>query len=139
MKKSVLIHGVSIAAGVLGAVALASAWVAGDGGTAFGLSQAHLYQDALNLQLIAVSGGVCAITAADWSRKEDEPMANFDASNLDCEYVQCAVCEKAITGSKWYARINNGGRMVALCCPCARRRLKRVRTGIYGGLRRLSL
>jgi hypothetical protein len=44
-------------------------------------------------------------------------MPNFDASQLDCEYVQCAVCEKVITGGKWFARIKHGERMVALCCP----------------------
>ena len=44
-------------------------------------------------------------------------MSQFDASNLDCAYVQCAVCEKVITGGKWFARIKNGERMVALCCP----------------------
>ena len=41
----------------------------------------------------------------------------FDASNLDCEFVQCAVCEKAIIGGKWFARIKEGNWMVALCCP----------------------
>jgi hypothetical protein len=44
-------------------------------------------------------------------------MPNFDASNLDCEYVQCAVSEKGITGGKWFARIKQGEWMVALCCP----------------------
>jgi hypothetical protein len=44
-------------------------------------------------------------------------MPNFDASNLDCEYVQCAVCEKAIKGGNWFARISHGECMVALCCP----------------------
>ena len=42
---------------------------------------------------------------------------NFDASNIDCAFVQCAVCEKAITGGKWFARIRHGEWMVALCCP----------------------
>ena len=47
-------------------------------------------------------------------------MSNFDASNLNCDYVQCAVCEKAITGGKWFARIKHGEWTVALCCPlCA--------------------
>ena len=41
MKKSALIHAVSIVAGILGAVALVGAWIAGDGRTAFGLSQAY--------------------------------------------------------------------------------------------------
>ena len=45
---------------------------------------------------------------------------NFDASNIDCEMVQCAVCEKAITGGRWFARISHDNHMVALCCPlCA--------------------
>lgn len=44
-------------------------------------------------------------------------MSQFDASNPDCEYVQCAVCEKEIKGGKWFARIKHGEWMVALCCP----------------------
>lgn len=42
---------------------------------------------------------------------------NFDASDIDCESVQCAVCEKEITGGKWAARLKQGGHFVALCCP----------------------
>jgi hypothetical protein len=44
-------------------------------------------------------------------------MSPYDASNMDCEFVQCAVCEKTITGGKWFARIHHGEWMVALCCP----------------------
>ena len=44
-------------------------------------------------------------------------MSNYDATDTDCEYVQCAVCEKTITGGKWFARIKHGEWMVALCCP----------------------
>jgi hypothetical protein len=44
-------------------------------------------------------------------------MPQFDASNNEVEFVQCAVCEKAITGGKWFARIKRGKWMVALCCP----------------------
>lgn len=44
-------------------------------------------------------------------------MKQFDASDVDTAFVQCAVCEKAITGGKWYARIKHGEHMVALCCP----------------------
>lgn len=44
-------------------------------------------------------------------------MSQFDASNIDCEYVQCAVCEKTIMGGKWFARIKHGEWIVALCCP----------------------
>jgi len=42
---------------------------------------------------------------------------NFDASDVDCTSVQCAVCEKEITGGKWFARIEHGEWTVALCCP----------------------
>ena len=44
-------------------------------------------------------------------------MSQFDASDGACNYVQCAVCEKVITGGKWSARIKHGDLMVALCCP----------------------
>ena len=36
---------------------------------------------------------------------------------MDCAEVQCAVCEKLITGGKWFSRIKHGNYMVALCCP----------------------
>ena len=42
---------------------------------------------------------------------------NFDATDSDCESVQCVVCEKEIMNGKWTARIKHGERMVALCCP----------------------
>ena len=44
-------------------------------------------------------------------------MPQFDATNEEVEFVQCAVCEKVITGGKWFARIKSGECMVALCCP----------------------
>ena len=44
-------------------------------------------------------------------------MSQFDASDIEVGFVQCAVCEKAITGGKWFARIKHGEWMVALCCP----------------------
>ena len=44
-------------------------------------------------------------------------MSNFDASNEEAEYVQCAVCEKVIKGGQWFARIRHGDWMVAICCP----------------------
>ena len=43
-------------------------------------------------------------------------MSNYDASNLDCAYVQCGVCENVIKGGQWFARIMHGDWMVALCC-----------------------
>ena len=33
----------------------------------------------------------------------------------DC--LQCAVCDKIIAGSTWFARLKHGIWMVALCCP----------------------
>lgn len=44
-------------------------------------------------------------------------MPNFDASDPECESVQCAVCENLIRGGKWFARIKRGEWMLALCCP----------------------
>lgn len=44
-------------------------------------------------------------------------MSQFNASDPDVAFVQCAVCEKGITGGKWFARITSCGRTVALCCP----------------------
>ena len=41
----------------------------------------------------------------------------FDAKSPDTEFVQCAVCEKAINGGRWFARIARGDFTVALCCP----------------------
>jgi len=61
MKKSSLIHGVSIVTGIWSAMALLAAWIAGAEGTALGFSQAHLFNDAIVLQLIAISAGVCAL------------------------------------------------------------------------------
>ena len=61
MKKSSFIHGVSIMAGIGGALALFAAWGAGEGGTFWGFSQAHLFNDAVVLTLISISGGVCAL------------------------------------------------------------------------------
>ena len=61
MKRSSLMHGAMIVAGSIGFLALLGAWVAGEGGTIFGFSQQHLFWDALNLQIIAVAAGVCAL------------------------------------------------------------------------------
>ena len=61
MKKSSFIHSVSIVAGIWGALALIGAWFAGEGGTFIGFSQSHLFNDAIVLTLISISGGVCAL------------------------------------------------------------------------------
>lgn len=54
-------HGTSIVTGIWSALALLAAWIAGEGGTAFGFSQSHLFNDAIVLQLIAISAGICAL------------------------------------------------------------------------------
>lgn len=41
----------------------------------------------------------------------------FDATNPEVEFVQCAVCEQGITASRWFARVACDDIMVALCCP----------------------
>ena len=61
MKKSSFLHGVSIIAGLWGVLALLGAWSAGEAGTFLGFSQSRLFSDAIVLQLIAISGGVCAL------------------------------------------------------------------------------
>ena len=61
MKKSSFIHGVSIVAGIWGALALIGAWLAGQNGTIWGFTQQHCYNDAIVLTLISISAGVCAL------------------------------------------------------------------------------
>lgn len=60
MKKSSLMHGSSILTGTLGALALMGAWLAGENGATLGFSRSHLFNDAIILQLIAISAGICA-------------------------------------------------------------------------------
>lgn len=61
MKKSTFIHWVSIVTGIWGVLTLIAAWIASEGGTAFGFSQSHLFNDAIVLTLISISAGVCAL------------------------------------------------------------------------------
>ena len=61
MKKSSFIHGVAIVAGIWGFLAFIGAWLAGANGTIFGFSQQHCFFDAIVLELVSVSAGVCAI------------------------------------------------------------------------------
>lgn len=38
----------------------------------------------------------------------------------DCDCAHCAVCRRTIASGKWFARIDHGGWLLALCCPlCA--------------------
>ena len=61
MKKSIVIHGISIAAGIWGFLALLGAWIAGEGGVIWGFTYQHCINDAIVLTLISISAGVCAI------------------------------------------------------------------------------
>ncbi len=71
-------------------------------------------------------------------------MSQFNASDIDVAFVQCAVCEKGITGGNWFARIKHGAHMVALCCPLCtetfeanpRPYIRRIET--LAGMRRLQ-
>ncbi len=69
MKKSTLIHGVAIVAGIWGALALVGAWLAGENGTIWGFSQQHCFYDAIVLTLISISAGVCAIYRRDLEKE----------------------------------------------------------------------
>ena len=62
MKLSKLIHFISLLVGALGAFALFGAWIAGQDGNFFGVSQGHLFYDAIVLELIAVAASVCTLT-----------------------------------------------------------------------------
>ena len=61
MKKSLFMHGVSIITGIWSVFALLGAWLAGEEGAFLGFSQSHLFNDAIVLELIAISAGICAL------------------------------------------------------------------------------
>ncbi len=61
MKKSSIFHGISIGAGIWGALALGGAWLAGGNGAFLGFPQTHLFYDAIALTLISISAGICAL------------------------------------------------------------------------------
>ena len=60
MRLSKLIHLASILLGIVGALALLGAW-AGEEGAVLGLSQAHLFSDAIVLELMAIAASVCTL------------------------------------------------------------------------------
>lgn len=61
MKKSSLMHGVSIVFAITGFLSLVAAWFVDEQGLIFGLPQALLIVNAIVFELISVSGGVCAL------------------------------------------------------------------------------
>ena len=65
MKLSKVIHLMSLMVGVVGALALFGAWAAGDKETVLGLTQTHLFYDAIILELIAIAASVCTLVRLD--------------------------------------------------------------------------
>jgi uncharacterized membrane protein len=61
MKLSKVIHLMSLIVGLVGALALFGAWIAGEEGTFLGFSQGHLFNDAVVLELIAIAASVCTL------------------------------------------------------------------------------
>jgi hypothetical protein len=61
MKLSRLMHVASILLGLAGALALIGAWAAGEEGAVLGLSQAHLFSDAIVFELMAIAASVCTL------------------------------------------------------------------------------
>ena len=61
MKYSSIMHGASIVAAIFGALSLIGAWIAEVTDTVFGLSQTHLFNDAIVLELIGIAAGICAL------------------------------------------------------------------------------
>ena len=61
MKLSRLMHVVSGIISILGVLALFGAWAAGPKGEILGLSQTHLFYDAIVLELIAIAAAVCTL------------------------------------------------------------------------------
>jgi len=58
MKWSPILHGVSAIAGIIGVLALMGAWVATFSGSFLGLSEQHLFNDAIALLLVSVAFGI---------------------------------------------------------------------------------
>ena len=57
MKWSPTLHGISAISGIVGALALIGAWIAGTG-TFLGFSQEHLFNDSVSLLLVSIAFGI---------------------------------------------------------------------------------
>ncbi len=57
MKFSEILHWITAISGIIGFLALAGAWIAGNE-TFFGFTQEHLFSDAISLLLVSVSAGI---------------------------------------------------------------------------------
>lgn len=70
MKISKIAHGIAATAGGLGLLAIPAAWLAGKSGTFLGLSQAHLYSDAMVLLLAATAFGIATMVHQNMERNQ---------------------------------------------------------------------
>ena len=61
MKLSKVAHLMSILIAIAGALCLVGAWSAGERGTFVGFSQAHLFNDAIVLELITIAMALCTL------------------------------------------------------------------------------
>ena len=61
MKLSSIFHWIGRITGVFGALALFGAWIAGESGRLFGLSQSTLFFDSIALTLLSIAALVCAM------------------------------------------------------------------------------
>ncbi len=68
MKLSKLAHLMSIVTGIAGAFCLIGAWAAGERGAFLGFSQAHLFNDAIVLELITIAMAVCTLVRMQMER-----------------------------------------------------------------------
>ena len=71
MRLSKLVHLSSIIISIVGVLCLVGAWAAGDQGSFFGFSQAHLFNDAIVLELIAIAAALC--TLVRMQLEKDQP------------------------------------------------------------------
>lgn len=61
MKRSSLMHVVSIITGIWGILSLVGAWLAGEDDTIWGFTQEHYHNDAIVLTIISIPAGICAL------------------------------------------------------------------------------
>jgi len=58
MKWSPVLHGISAITGIVGSLALVGAWIATVNGSFIGMSESHLFNDAIGLLLVSISFGI---------------------------------------------------------------------------------
>ena len=70
MKWSPILHIVSAITGVIGVLALIGAWIATFNGSFLGLSEQHLFNDAMALLLVSVAFGIGTLIHQNEERKK---------------------------------------------------------------------